>query len=219
MNPDILNVFAPGLRRGAAKLAYMPEKRYFYVESSPSSAQDPKESWRVYMRAAVFLYLEGDDTNPKRFLVVKKAGKSASSPNWEPPKGQMEGRDGLPRGTPLLKLMANNVHREVLEEAKIPKISKLQYTGLVFQAREKDYPEGHYFQYHIFTAIVKPADLMAGADKLAWYKEHPAAFSRLEGVKREKDELAWFDPKKTKLMGRWAPGIVALYLSWATDRK
>jgi hypothetical protein len=29
---------------------------------------------------------------------------------------------------------------------------------------------------------------------------------------REKDALAWFYPKKTKMMVKWSPSIVAIYL-------
>jgi len=202
----VLDVFEPGLKRGAARLAYMPEKRYFYVEN-------PLEGWRVYMRAAVFLYEKGVPPDKQRFLVVKKKDKSAKAKSWEPIKGQMEGRDGSPKGETLVKLMANNVHREVLEEGKIEHITGLRYTGLAYQGQEDDYPKNHYFQYHIFTAEISSAQLQKAADKLAWYREHPDAFNKLEGVKREKDELAWFDPHHTKLMGRWAPGIVALYLA------
>jgi hypothetical protein len=200
------DVFQPGLRRGAARLDYMPEKRYFYVEH-------PTEGWRVYMRACVFLYEKGVPHDIQRFLVVKKTGKSPKAKTWEPIKGQMEGRDGLPRGEALLKLMANNVKREVFEEGKIEHITGLRYTGLAYEGQEPDYPSGHYFQYHIFTAEVSSQQLQKAADKLTWYREHPAVFNKLEGVKREKDAFTWFDPLHTKLMGRWAPGIVALYLA------
>ena len=202
----LLDVFQPGLRRGSARLEYMPEKRYFYVEH-------PTEGWRVYMRACVFLYEKGGPQDKQRFLVVKKTGKGHKAKAWEPIKGQMEGRDGLPRGEKLLRLMANNVKREVMEEGKIEHITGLRYTGLAYQGQEPDYPANHYFQYHIFTAEVSSQQLQKAADKLAWYREHPDAFQRLEGVKREKDEFAWFNPATTKLMGRWAPGIVALYLA------
>lgn len=203
----LLDVFQSGLKRGAARLAYMPEKRYFYVENSTGTP------WRVYMRAAVFLYEKGVPFDKQRFLVVKKTGKGQKAKAWEPIKGQMEGRDSLPRGETLLRLMANNVRREVEEEGKIEHITGLRYTGLAYQGREEDYPPGHYFQYHIFTAEVSTQQLEKAANKLAWYREHPDAFNRLESVKREKDEFAWFDAQDTKLMGRWAPGIVALYLA------
>ena len=202
----LLDVFQSGLKRGSARLEYMPEKRYFYVE-------DPQEGWRVYMRAVVFLYEKGETFDKQRFLVVKKKDTGAKAKSWEPIKGQMEGRDGLPRGAPLLKLMANNVRREAMEEGKIEHITNLKYTGLAYQGKEDSYPDGHYFQYHIFTAEISPTQLQKAADKLAWYREHPDAFNRLEGVMREKDDIAWFDAKNTKLMGRWAPGIVALYLA------
>jgi len=202
----LLDVFQPGLKRGSARLAYMPEKRYFYVES-------PREGWRVYMRAVVFLYEKGVPFDKQRFLVVKKTDKGPKAKSWEPIKGQMEGRDGLPRGEDLLRLMANNVHREVEEEGKITHITGLKYTGLAYQGQETDYPKDHYFQYHIFTAEVSSAQLQKAAEKLAWYKAHPDAFNKLESVKREKDELGWFNPHETKLMGRWSPGIVALYLA------
>jgi 8-oxo-dGTP pyrophosphatase MutT (NUDIX family) len=209
----ILNVFEPGLKRGSARLAYMPEKRYFYVQKGSDEDVKNGDGWRVYMRAAVFLYEKGVPLDKQRFLVVKKKDKSAKAKAWEPIKGQMEGRDGSPKGKTLVKLMANNVRREVEEEGKIEHITGIRYTGLVYQGQEDDYPKNHYFQYHIFTAEISSAQLQKAADTLAWYREHPDAFNKLEGVKREKDELAWFDPKATKLMGRWAAGIVALYLA------
>lgn len=202
----LLDVFQSGLKRGSARLDYMPEKRYFYVEN-------PTEGWRVYMRACVFLYEKGVPFDKQRFLVVKKTGKGSKAKSWEPIKGQMEGRDGLPRGQALLKLMANNVRREAMEEGKIEHITGLHYTGLAYQGKEPDYPADHYFQYHIFTAEVSSQQLEKAANKLAWYRVHPESFNRLESVKREKDDFAWFDPQDTKLMGRWAPGIVALYLA------
>ena len=208
----LLNVFEPGLKRGSARLAYMPEKTYFYIQKGTGDA-DKEGEWRVYMRAAIFIYEKDVPFDKQRFLVVKKKDKPISSKAWEPVKGQCEGRDGFPRDAPLLKLMANNVRREIMEEAKIEVVTNIQYTGLAFQGQEDDYPKNHYFQYHIFTAEVSSAQLEKADAKLAWYREHPAAFNKLEGVKREKDMLAWFDPKKTKLMGRWAAGIVALYLA------
>jgi hypothetical protein len=207
-NKVLLNVFEPGLTRGATRLAFMPEKRYFYVENTTATTP-----WRVYMRAVVFLYEEGVPFDKQRFLVVKKNGTHEGGKNWEPIKGQMEGRDGLPKEETLLRLMANNVRREAEEEGKIKKINNLKYTGLAYQGQEKDYPDNHFFQYHIFTATISSKELENAAEKLAWYREHPKAFARLEKVKREKDDIAWFNPKTTKLMGRWAPGIVALYLS------
>ncbi len=201
----LFNVFEPGLIRGAAKLDFAPHKRYFYVEH-------PVEGWRVYLRAACFIHEADKPFNPAHFLVVKRKDAKPDTKAWEPPKGQMEGKDAKPEGAPLIELMAENVRREVLEESKIPAIHHLRYTGLVVQSREPDYPANHYFQYHLFQAVVYPKDLEKAIDEFKWLNEHPAAFAKLRADKREKDELAWYDPKKTRLMGRWSPSIVALYL-------
>jgi hypothetical protein len=201
----LLNVFEPGLIRGAAKLDFAPHKRYFYVEH-------PIQGWRVYLRAACFLHEEGHPFDPQRFVVVKRYEADPSTKAWEPPKGQMEGKDAKPDDAPLIQLMAENVRREVAEESKIQHIHHLRYTGLVVQSREPDYPKNHYFQYHLFQAVVTPKDLQEAKDRFQWLNEHPAAFARMRADKREKDALAWFDPKQTKLMGRWSPSIVSLYL-------
>jgi hypothetical protein len=29
---------------------------------------------------------------------------------------------------------------------------------------------------------------------------------------REKDALSWFDPRKTKMMGKWSPSLLVMYL-------
>jgi hypothetical protein len=29
---------------------------------------------------------------------------------------------------------------------------------------------------------------------------------------REKDALAWFDPNHTRMMGRWSPSLLVMYL-------
>jgi 8-oxo-dGTP pyrophosphatase MutT (NUDIX family) len=200
----IINIFEPGLLRGSAKLSYQPHKRYFYVEH-------PVEGWRVYLRMACFIHQEGS-TDPKRFLVVKRKDATSSSKAWEPPKGQMEGKDAKPENAPLLQLMAENVRRETFEEAKIKKINNLRYTGLVVQSREKDYPENHYFQYHLFQATTPTKEIIKALETFEWLNAHPAAFNRLKADKREKDALTWFDAQKTHLMGRWSPSIVALYL-------
>jgi 8-oxo-dGTP pyrophosphatase MutT (NUDIX family) len=201
----LLNIFEPGLIRGAAKLEFAPHKRYFYVEH-------PVEGWRVYLRAACFIHEQGQPIKPERFLVVKRHGADASTKAWEPPKGQMEGKDAKPDGAPLIQLMAENVRREVSEESKIQHIHHLRYTGLVVQSREPDYPKNHYFQYHIFQAVVDSTELQEAQGRFQWLNDHPAAFARMRADKREKDALDWFDPKKTKLMGRWSPSIVSLYL-------
>jgi ADP-ribose pyrophosphatase YjhB (NUDIX family) len=201
----LFNVFDPNLIRGAAKLDFAPHKRYFYVEH-------PVEGWRVYLRAACFIHEKGQPFHPERFLVVKRYGADSSTKAWEPPKGQMEGKDAKPDEAPLIQLMAENVRREVAEESKIQHIHHLRYTGLVVQSREPDYPKNHYFQYHLFQAVVEPEDLQEAQERFRWLNEHPAAFARMRADKREKDALDWFDPKKTKMMGKWSPSIVSLYL-------
>lgn len=205
MESQLLNVHQPGLRRGAERLPFAPNKRYFYVEH-------PQEGWRVYLRACCFIHEVGHP-DPHRFLVVKRFGAQASSKAWEPPKGQMEGKDGLAHPDwSILDLLTENVHREVEEEAKITQFSKLTYTGLVLQSAEKDYPENHFFQYHIFTAQVTPETIQNALSEFTWLNDHPLAFARLRKDKREKDALAWYDPRKTQLMGKWSPSIVVLYL-------
>jgi 8-oxo-dGTP pyrophosphatase MutT (NUDIX family) len=200
----LINIFEPGLIRGSARLNYQPHKKYFYVEH-------PTEGWRVYLRAACFIHEIGSQ-DPSRFLVVKRKDATSSSNAWEPPKGQMEGKDAKPLSAPLIELMAENVRRETFEEAKIEKISNLRYTGLVVQSREKDYPDNHYFQYHIFQATTSPEEIVKAQETFNWLNKHPKAFARMRSDVREKDALDWFDPKKTKLMGKWSPSIVALYL-------
>jgi 8-oxo-dGTP pyrophosphatase MutT (NUDIX family) len=209
INSELLNIFQPGLKRGAARLAFAPHKRYFYVEH-------PTEGWRVYIRGACFLHDQNEPFDPEKFIVVKKKDSQSSKKVWEPPKGQMEGKDALPHSAPLLKLMAENVRREVSEEAKIDSIQNLRYTGLVVQSRENDYPVNHFFQYHIFQGNVKPVQIKKAEEEFVWLREHPAAFARLKSDKREKDDIRWFDVKDTKLMGRWSPSIVSLYVANAT---
>ena len=120
---DILNVFQPGLIRGAARLDYAPHKRYFYVEH-------PTEGWRVYLRSAAFLHEAGTRFDKGRFIVVKRTGGEKGNKSWEPPKGQMEGKDVGRSRAPVIKLLEENIRREVDEEAKICKIMSLQHTGL-----------------------------------------------------------------------------------------
>jgi ADP-ribose pyrophosphatase YjhB (NUDIX family) len=205
----LFNVFEPGLIRGAAKLAFAPHKRYFYVEH-------PTEGWRVYLRAACFIHEANRPFEPSRFLVVKRKDANPTTKAWEPPKGQMEGKDAKPDGAPLIELMAENVRREVSEESKIQTIHHLRYTGLVVQSREPDYPANHYFQYHLFQAVVNPDDLQHAEEEFKWLRDHPAAFEKLRADKREKDDFTWYNPKETRLMGKWSPSIVALYLQNVT---
>ncbi len=201
----ILDVFQPGLLRGAAQLAFAPHKRYFYVEH-------PTEGWRVYLRACCFLHEAGAPFNKQRFLVVKKYGADPKRKSWEPPKGQMEGKDTHPK-KPVLKLLEENVQREVEEEAKIRNIMNLHHTGQVLQSQEPDYPKNHFFQYHVFQAFVTPQEIEDAANEFDWLANHPKAWARMRKDKREKDGLAWFSPRHTQLMGRWSPTIVANYLA------
>lgn len=200
------NIFQDGLIRGEEHMPYDPEKAYFYVEH-------PQEGWRVYLRSAVFIHELGSD-DIKKFVVVKKTGTKTYAPTWEPPKGQMEGKDGLahPR-THLLKIIEKNGRREVEEEAGLDKLQKMQHTGLVFQGVEKDYKPNTYFQYHIFRAFITPGQFTKAEEYFQWRKEHPDAVARMKRDRTEKDAIAWFDPKKTRLMGRWSPAIVAMYLN------
>ena len=204
MASDIKNVFVPGLKHGAAHLPFAPHKAYAYVE-------DKDAGWRVYLRSAVFIHLEGVPFAPERFLVVKKFGADSRGANWEPPKGQMEGKD---RGgeRDVMNLLLENVRREVEEEAKIKDLLNVRHTGLVFQGRERDYPDGHYFQYHIFQAFVSVEALQEAATTFAWLHAHPKAWAAMRKDKREKDALGWYRNSKTRLYGRWAPGIVKLCL-------
>ena len=200
----VLDVFQPGLRRGAARLPFAPHKRYFYVEH-------PEEGWRVYLRAATFIHEKGAAFDPERFLVVKRTGGDPAKDTWEPPKGQMEAKDTSAKKS-VLQLLYENVEREVEEEAKIVRLEGVQHTGLVYQGVEKDYPPNTFFQYHVFQAFVTPSELQEALETFVWLQEHPAAFARMKKDKREKDALSWYHPRKTRLMGRWSPSIVAMYL-------
>ena len=205
MTGEILDVFQPGLKRGAERLAFAPHKRYFYVEH-------PTEGWRVYLRACTFIHEDGVDFDAQRFLVVKATDASPEKKVWEPPKGQMEWKDTDPRKS-IYQNLVENVKREVSEEAKVHRLKGLRYTGMVYQNREKDYPPNTFFQYHIFQALVTPPVLEKALAEFAWIQEHPAAFARFKKDKREKDALAWYHPRNTGLMGRWSPSIVAQYLA------
>jgi len=207
----IFNVFEQGLVRGeevsdyAKKIGY-GVKKYFYIES-------PKEGWRVFIRACCFIHIKGKRFDPSKFIVVKNTGSKPNTKAWEPPKGQTEGKDGLrnPKDS-LIQILTENIHREVWEEAKLENLQNIQHTGLVLQSTETNYPENTYFQYHIFNAFIDEVEFDKAKAKFEWYKEHPKAWEKLRIDKREKDDITIFDPKTTKLMGRWAPSIVALYL-------
>ena len=219
---DVLDVFQPGLRRGSARLPFAPHKRYFYVEH-------PEEGWRVYLRSACFLHSLFEPFNSSHFLVVKRTGGDPTKASWEPPKGQMEARDA--GSTPqkrqsILQLLKDNIRREVAEEAKVERIKGLQHTGLVVQSVEPDFPANTYFQYHIFRGLVHPLELKKAFAEFEWLAANPAEFARQAADNREKDALDWYDSLeglgagaalKKKMMGRWSPTIVKLYLKAAEE--
>jgi ADP-ribose pyrophosphatase YjhB (NUDIX family) len=214
MAQPTLDIFQEGLMRGGANLAFDPEKKYFYVEH-------PTEGWRVYLRSCCFIHQKDKCVNMDTFVVVKRTGQPANEKAWEPPKGQMEFKDhsAKKKNAPVIELLKENVTREVAEESRITDLKGLRHTGLVFQGRESSYPPNHYFQYHIFQAVVMPEEYTKASEELVWYKEHPKAFARLRRDKREKDEIAWFSPSEHRLMGKWSPKIVALYLSFINGGK
>jgi 8-oxo-dGTP pyrophosphatase MutT (NUDIX family) len=205
MSTPIFDVFQPGLRRGAERLPFAPHKRYFYVEH-------PTEGWKVFLRACTFIH-DATNPDPNKFIVVKRYHSRPSAKSWEPPKGQMEGKDGLAHPSwPILDILVENVHREVQEESKIKKVDKLQYTGLVLQGVEVDYKPNTYFQYHVFRGVVQPAVVEEALEEFEWLNDHPKAFARMRKDVREKDALSWFDPRKTKMMGKWSPSLLVMYL-------
>jgi ADP-ribose pyrophosphatase YjhB (NUDIX family) len=200
----ILDVFQKGLIRGSARLPFDPEKAYAYVEH-------PQEGWRVYLRSCVFLHPMNEPFQKRNFLVVKRANARMSSPAWEPPKGQMEGKELLPRIS-ILEALKENVRRETEEESHVTEITRLHHTGLVFQSQEASYPSNHYFQYHIFQGYLTPKQIDQSFSTFEWMKEHKAAVKRWRRDRKEKDAAAWFSPSKTRVNPRWCPDIVALYL-------
>jgi ADP-ribose pyrophosphatase YjhB (NUDIX family) len=200
----ILDVFQKGLIRGSARLPFDPEKAYAYVEH-------PQEGWRVYLRSCVFLHPMNEPFQKRNFLVVKRANARMSSPAWEPPKGQMEGKELLPYIS-ILEALKENVRRETEEESHVTEIARLHHTGLVFQSQEASYPSNHYFQYHIFQGYLTPKQIDQSFSTFEWMKEHKAAVKRWRRDRKEKDAAAWFSPSKTRVNPRWCPDIVALYL-------
>ena len=208
-----MDVFQPGLRRGVERLRFAPKKRYFYVEH-------PTEGWRVYLRAVCFLHELDRPFDPERFLVVKRTGGDPGKATWEPPKGQMEGRDGVAvseapgaRKRSIMHLLRDTVRREVEEEAKVRRIRALIHTGLILQSREPDFPPNTFFQYHVFSGFVHPASLKAAFDEFDWIARNPVEFARMRSDQREKDAIDWYEPGKKKMMGRWSPTLVKLYLN------
>jgi len=204
MSAPIFDVFQKGLIRGSERLPFDPTKRYAYVEH-------PTEGWRVYLRSCVFLHYQNEPFHNRHFMVFKGVKTRAKSYTWEPPKGQMEGKDMRSR-IPILELLKENVQRETEEEAHITDMKRLKHTGLVFQSQESDQPPNHYFQYHLFQAFVTGEQIKECFDMFAWMKQHPKAVARWKRDRKETDAVAWFDPKKTRLNPRWCPDIVVLYL-------
>lgn len=204
----VFDVFQKGLRRGAEHLTYDPTKAYAYVEH-------PTEGWRVYLRNAAFLHI--DPLEIDKFLVFrnsKPGHKRTKKGIWEPPKGQMEGKDLLNHpNTPLLQLMLNSLKREVEEEAHATEILETRYTGLVFQSQEDPLKEPNvYFQYHIFQFILEPHVVQNIFNDFKWIEEHPKAVARWRRDRRETDRVSWFHPLHTPLNPRWCPTIVYAYL-------
>lgn len=199
----IYDVFQPGLRRGSEHLPHDPVKAYAYVEH-------PTEGWRVYLRSAVFLHPRGAPANCKNFLVVKRTGAPYHAATWEPPKGQMEGKD-IRHNQSIAKLLEENVRRETEEEAHITDLIGLKHTGLAFQGQEKTYPPNWYFQYHIFRAEITAEAAQGSAEWFRWAADHPKAFARMRRDRREKDAVAFYSPRATPLNPRWCPQIAALY--------
>ena len=203
----IHDIFQSGLKRGSERLPYAPHKRYFYVEH-------PTEGWRVYLRAACFIHELHRPFNPSRFIVVKRTGGSAEKSTWEPPKGQMEGKDGKDTTKSILQLLKANIRREVEEESKISYVRELTHTGLILQSVEPDFPPNTYFQYHIFSAYAHHMNIEKAFKEFEWIQEHPEEFKKMRSDQREKDGIAWYNPKETKMMGRWSPTIVNMYKEW-----
>jgi len=206
MTEPLLNIFQPGLLRGSAHLPFDPKKSYAYVEH-------PTEGWRVYLRACAFLhYADQKTVDPKQFLVVKRAHSRMSTASWEPPKGQMEGKE-MKKGVPIISLLRKNIEREIYEESHITRVERLHHTGLIFQSQESSYPPNHYFQYHVFQGFVNKDQLEQSESTFEWMKQHPSAVARWSRDRKEKDAVSWFRPRFTRLNPRWTPDIVALYLS------
>jgi len=200
------NVFQPGLLRGVEVLPYSPKKKYFYVEH-------PEEGWRVYLRAACFIHEMFKPFRANRFIVVKRTDGDPLKASWEPPKGQMEGKDAKDKAKPILQLLKENIRREVEEEAKISHVRELSHTGLVLQSVEPDFPPNTYFQYHIFSGYAHPAQITKSFADFAWIAEHPEEFKKFRSDQREKDAIDWYSGDK-KMMGRWSPTLVKMYLEF-----
>ena len=202
---QVLDIFQPGLERHAEALSYDPVKKFLYV-------QHPTKGWRVYLRTACFVHELNKPFDANRFLVVKRTGGDPLGTTWEPPKGQMEGKDGLETKT-IFQILRENIQREVFEEAKISNIRNLQHTGLVVQSKEPGYPPNTFFQYHIFSGFAHHMQIEGAFNKFKWIKENPAEFAKQRRDYREKDDIAWYDLENTKIMGKWSPTIIEMYLN------
>lgn len=202
----ILDVFQSGLIRGVQRLPYAPKKQYFYVEH-------PTEGWRVYLRAACFIHELYKPFVASKFIVVKRTDGDPNKATWEPPKGQMEGRDGRDPKKSVIQLLKENIRREVEEEAKIKHVRELTHTGLILQNVEPDFPENTYFQYHVFSGYAHALQLNSAHKDFQWIKDHPEEFKKMRSDQREKDDIDWYGPDK-KMMGRWSPTLVKMYLEY-----
>jgi hypothetical protein len=203
MSVPIFDVFQKGLIRGGERLPFDPAKSYAYIEH-------PTEGWRVYLRSCVFLHPTYESFNAHHFLVVKKRGARWTTATWEPPKGQMEGKD-MKNNKSIMELLKENVLRETEEESHVTEVKNLKHTGLAFQSQETDFPPNTYFQYHIFQGLVTEQQVEKSFNTFEWIKEHPKAFARWKRDRREKDAVSWFNPKVTRLNPRWCPDIAVLY--------
>jgi len=201
----LFDVFQKGLIRGSERLPFDPTKSYAYVEH-------PTEGWRVYLRSCMFLHPTSEPFHNRHFLVVKDRKKRMGSAAWEPPKGQMEGKDMKGSRKSVHELLKENVLRETEEESHITDVKRVKHTGLVFQSQESDYVPNTYFQYHIFQGFLTPEQVKQSFDTFEWIRAHPAGFERWKRDRKEKDAVAWFHPRTTRLNPRWCPDIVALYI-------
>ena len=199
---NVLDVFQPGLVYGSEQ---DKSKRYFYAEH-------PTDGWRVYLRTACFIHELNKPFEPNKFIVVKRTDGDSEKATWEPPKGQMEAKDSSIVGTKsIYQMLRENIRREVHEEAKISNIRELQHTGLVLQSTEPNYPPNTFFQYHIFSGYAHSRQIMVAFEKFIWIQKHPEEFAKQRRDYREKDDIAWFS-ENTKIMGKWSPTIVSMYL-------
>ena len=198
------DVFQPGLLRGSERLPFAPHKKYFYVEH-------PTEGWRVYLRAACFIHELYKPFAASKFIVVKRTGGDPEKATWEPPKGQMEGKDARANKS-IIQLLKENIRREVCEEAKITYVRELTHTGLILQDIEPDFLPNTYFQYHVFSGYAHPLQIDTAFNAFEMISKNREAFMRQSSDKREKDAIAWYDPDK-KMMGKWSPTILKMYFN------